>query len=71
MENNDLTEKKRNIIKHKNLLSYIKTSKEVLRFGGIEIKKKIKCHKRPFFEKKKEYIEKLLVTNKIFFKKKL
>ena len=53
MENNDLTEKKRNIIKHKNLLSYIKTSKEVLRFGGIEIKKKIKCHKRPFFEKKK------------------
>ena len=41
MENNDLTEKKRNIIKHKNLLLYIKMSKEVLRFGGIEIKKKI------------------------------
>ena len=41
MENNDLTEKKRNIIKHKNLLSHIKMSKEVLRFGGIEIKKKI------------------------------
>ena len=38
MENNDLTEKKRNIIKHKNLLSYIKTSREILRFGG---KKKI------------------------------
>ena len=38
MENNDLTEKKRSIIKHKSLLSYIKMSREILRFGG---KKKI------------------------------
>ena len=56
MENNDLTEKKRNIIKHKNLLSYIKTSKEVLRFGGIEIKKKLNAIKDLFLKKKKNIL---------------
>ena len=32
--------KKRNIIKHKNLFSYIKIEKEILAFGYIEIEKK-------------------------------
>ena len=39
MQNADLTEKKWSIIKHKNLLLHIKMGKEILTFGGIEIKK--------------------------------
>ena len=39
MQNADLTKEKRNIIKHKNLLSYIKMGKEVLTFGDTEIEK--------------------------------
>ena len=38
MQNADLTEKKWSIIKHKNLLLHIKMGKEILTFGGIEIK---------------------------------
>ena len=44
MQNADLTGKKWNIIKHKNLLSHIKNSKEILTFGDIEIKKKKKVY---------------------------
>ena len=39
MQNADLTEKKWNIIKHKNLLSRIKMGKDTLTFGDIEIDK--------------------------------
>ena len=39
MQNADLIEKKRNIKKHKNLLSLIKTGKEILTFEGIGIEK--------------------------------
>ena len=71
MGNIDLTKKKQNIIKHRNLLSHIKVNKEILRFVSTEIKKKIfYCHKSPFFEKYVD-IEELLVTNKISSKKKL
>ena len=37
MQNADLTEKKRNIIKHKNLLSHVETGQEILTLGYIEI----------------------------------
>ena len=37
MQNADLTQKKWNIIKHKNLLSHIKIDKELLTFSIIEI----------------------------------
>ena len=37
IENIDLTKKKRNIIKQKNLLSHTKMGKDILTFGGIEI----------------------------------
>ena len=45
MQNADLTELeqniiKQNIMKHKNLLSYIKMGKEILTFDNIEIEKK-------------------------------
>ena len=71
MENIDLTKKKRNIIKHRNLLSHIKMNKEILRFVGTEIKKKLfYYHKSPFFEKNVD-IEELLVTNKTSSEKKL
>ena len=40
MQNADLTEKKRSIIKHENLLSHIKIGKEILTFEDIETKKK-------------------------------
>ena len=36
----DLAKKKWKIIKHENLSSRIKTRKEILTFGNIEIKKK-------------------------------
>ena len=42
MQNADLTGKKWNIIKHKNLLSHIKNRKET--FGDIEIEKKKKVY---------------------------
>ena len=46
----NVTEKKRNIIKHKNLLSHIKMSKQILTFGDTEIKKdKFYRHKSPIF----------------------
>ena len=71
MGNIDLTKKKQNIIKHRNLLSHIKMNKEILRFASTEMKKNISCcHKSPFFEKYVD-IEELLVTNKISSKKKL
>ena len=38
MQNIILTEKKWNIIKHKNLSPHIKMSKEILMLGDIEIK---------------------------------
>ena len=40
----DFTEKMWNIIEHKNLLSHIKTGKEIIRFGKIEIEK-VKFHR--------------------------
>ena len=45
MQDADLTELeqniiKQNIMKHKNLLSYIKMGKEILTFDNIEIEKK-------------------------------
>ena len=72
MGNIDLTKKKQNIIKHRNLLSHIKMNKEILRFASTEIKNIyiFYCHKSPFFEKYVD-IEELLVTNKISSKKKL
>ena len=41
MENADLTTKKKNIIKHENLLSHEKVGKENSRFRVLEIEKKI------------------------------
>ena len=38
--------KKRNIIKHKNLLSHIKTGKEILTFGNIEIETDTFCRNK-------------------------
>ena len=40
MQNADLTEKKRSIIKHETVLSHIKIGKEILTFGDIKTKKK-------------------------------
>ena len=67
MQNAELTEKKRDIIKHKNLLSNIKRGKKVLTFGDIDIEKKnFYCHTGPIFLNDLD-IEKLLVSNKISF----
>ena len=53
MQNANLTEKKRNIIKHKNLLPHIKMGKEILMFGNTEIEKnKFYRHENPIFLKK-------------------
>ena len=53
MQSANLTEKKRNIIKHKNLLPHIKMGKEILMFGNIEIEKnKFYRHENPIFLKK-------------------
>ena len=50
-----------------NLFSYIKMGKETLTFGNIEIEKnKFYCHKNPNFLKDID-IEKVLVSNKIYF----
>ena len=49
MQSSDLP-KKWNILKHKNLLSNIKMSKEILTFGDNEIEKnKFYCNKTPIF----------------------
>ena len=43
-------QKKWNIIKHKNLWSHIKMSKEILTFGDIDVEEdKFYWHKRPIF----------------------
>ena len=60
-------QKKRNILKHKNLLSHIRMSKEVLTFSDIEIEKnKFYCNKTSILLKDVD-IEKVLVSNKIPF----
>ena len=65
MQNINLTEKKRNIIKHKNLLSHIKMSEKILMFGDIETEKnKFYRHKSSIFLKDVD-IEKVLKSNKI------
>ena len=59
------TEKKWNIMKHKNLLSSIKMGKDILTFGDIEIeKKKIYRNKSPIFKKDVD-IKKVFVSSKI------
>ena len=66
MQDMGLNEKKQNIVKQKNLLSYIKKGKEILTFGDIEIEKnKFYHYKSPIFLKDVD-IEKALVSNKIF-----
>ena len=37
----DLTKKKQDLMKHRNLLLHIRMGKKILNFGDIEIKKKI------------------------------
>ena len=50
IQNVDLTEKNQIIIKHKNLLSHIKTGKEILTFDNIEIERnKFYRNKTPIF----------------------
>ena len=62
IQNVDLTEKKQIIIKHKNLLSHIKTGKEILTFDNIEIERnKFYRNKTPVFLKDVD-IEKVLVS---------
>ena len=67
MQNADFTEKKRNFIKHKNVLSDIKMGKEVLTFDIIEIEKKKFCRDKTAIFLKDVDIEKVLVSNKISF----
>ena len=64
MQKIDLTKKKRDIIKHKNLLPNIKMGKEILIFGDIEIEKKNINSRKSYFLKDVD-IEKVLVSNKI------
>ena len=60
-----LDRKKRNIIKHKNLLSHIRMGKEIVMFDDIENdKNKFYRHKSRIFLKDVD-IEKVLVSNKI------
>ena len=62
IQNVDLTEKNQIIIKHKNLLSHIKTGKEILTFDNIEIERnKFYRNKTPVFLKDVD-IEKMLVS---------
>ena len=71
MQNTNLTKKTWNILKHKNLLSRIKIDKETLTFGNIEIEKnKFYCYKIPVPLSNVD-IEKVLVSNKIFFSEKI
>ena len=52
MQNIDLSEKKRKIIICKNLLSHIKTGKEISTFSDIRIEKyKLFRYKSPIFQK--------------------
>ena len=70
MRNADLTEKSRNIIKHKNLFSRIKIAEEILTFDNIEIEKSnFYCYKSAIFLLDVD-IEKVLVFNKNFLVKK-
>ena len=66
MQNADLTEKQ-NIIKHKNVFSYIKMGKEILTFGNIEIEKKIFLPSYTSYFLGELDIEKVLVSNNVFF----
>ena len=53
MQNTDMTEKKRSIIKHKNLLSDTIMGKEILTFDDIEIEKdKFYYYKTPILSNK-------------------
>ena len=62
--------KKRNIINFKNLLLHIKTDKEILTFGDIEIEiLKFYHHKSPSFLEDIDN-EKVLVSKKTSFSKK-
>ena len=64
-----MTEKK-NITKHKSLLTHAKMGKEILTFGNIEIEKsKFYHYKSPVFLRDID-IEKVLVCNKISFTEK-
>ena len=57
-----MTEKNQIIIKHKNLLSPVKTGKEILTFDNIEIERnKFYHNKTPIFLKNVD-IEKVLVS---------
>ena len=49
MQNADLTEKRELLKIYRNLLSYIKMSKEILTFGDIKIEKKNYHHKSLIF----------------------
>ena len=62
----DLAKKKWKIIKHENLSSRIKTRKETLAFGNIEIKKKKTLPSSVYFLGDVD-IEKVLASNKISF----
>ena len=67
MQNADLTEKKQNIIKHKNLLSHIKTGKEIVTFEDIEIEKNKFYRDKAPVPLNDVDIEKMLVSTKISF----
>ena len=62
--------RKQNIIKHKNLLSHIKMSKEVLTLRDIEIWKNKFSHHQSHIFKKGVDIGKVLVSNKISYNEK-
>ena len=66
MQNPDLTEKMRNIIKHENLFSYVKMGKEILTFVNIEIEKN-KFYRHITISLGDADIEKVLVSYKISF----
>ena len=67
MQNTNLNEKKGNIIKHKNLLSYIKMGKKSLRLGDIEIEKNRFYLHKSHVPLRYVDIEKVLVSKKISF----
>ena len=67
MQNANLTEKKRSIIKHKNLLSRIKMDKEILTFGDIEIEKSRFYHYKSPVPLRDVDIVKVLISNKNSF----
>ena len=63
-------QKKQINIKYKNLLSYIKVGKEISMFGNIEIKKNTFFRYKSSVPLRDLDIEKVLVSNKISFRKK-